>query len=426
MPRICFALLIFAACQPTAPSNRQPYNPRTAGTTPTPTSSTPSNQTQTLPPPAVTTPPPDPTEERTVVPDPADPAPPPPADRAYGGGIGSNCATGGDTCLSPATTCLNDAGYPSGMCSAPCSRFCSDTAASKTFCINDRSGEGGICATKCAQDSDCRQGYVCQTRARYNETAIQKKVCVPASEPAKSCMDELAAMVPGGAEMAPITDGYETCNSSKVGCSVADPVQLPLSIHGVDFHDASAPGAGTMIVSCKLGQALVRFADFARTQHITDVEFSKTYSCEGAADGNSVSTHGLGEAIDFVSFTKWDTAQNKAVLYRASDYTTALVITDFFMVDFLKALQKNHVFSNIYTKECYAYPNGAHLFDDHFHVDLTNADAPIRDWFSGGHWYLDYKDLRLTQNGTSFSDQEVDVQPRACNITTAQLCEPGH
>jgi hypothetical protein len=94
---------------------------------------------------------------------------------------------------------------------------------------------------------------------------------------------------------------------------------------------------------------------------------------------------------------------------------------------------KPHICERLHRKEgvevyvCDAYPNGADLFSNHVHADLSNADAPIRDWFSGGHWYLDYKKLELTANGSGgYSDQEIDIQPAACNITQAQLCEPGH
>jgi hypothetical protein len=414
-------LLMAVACKPTAPQRPgdQQYKPRSqTDTQSTPQATTPTPQA--LPPPVVSTPPPDPTQERTVVPDPTQPAPPPPpANRSYGGGIGSNCSTasGGDGCLSPASVCLGE--YPDGLCSAPCSRFCTDTASSKTFCINDRSGEGGVCVTKCTQNSDCRQGYTCQLRPRFNESVIQKNVCVPASEPTKSCVEELAAMFPDGvSELPAIVDGYETCNSSKQGCSVADPVSIPMTINGIVFSDAA--GSTHMTVSCKMAQALVRFADFARTQHVTSVAIAKTYSCEGAADGATVSTHGTGDAIDFVSFTA------NAKTYAAADYTNQLVITDFWMVDFLKALQKNHVFSNIFTKECHATSDPADLFANTVHADLSNGDAPIRDWFTGGHWTLDTQDLQLTLTGTTYADQEVSVTPQACAMTTAQLCEPGH
>ena len=84
---------------------------------------------------------------------------------------------------------------PFSACSAPCSRFCSDTTSSKTFCINDRAGEGGICVAKCSADSDCRPGYSCQLRARFNESTIQKKVCVPDNVAPKTCVEELVDMI---------------------------------------------------------------------------------------------------------------------------------------------------------------------------------------------------------------------------------------
>ena len=425
---ICAGFFVLAtACGGPARTTGDEYRPRsqtqatdgTGATGPTnQTTTTTTSHTETTP--ISSTPPPDPEHERTIVEDPMVPTPPPPPGRAFGGGIGSNCG-GADTCVGAATMCLSDA-YPSGMCSSPCSRFCTDTATSKTFCINDRAGDGGICVAKCTTTADCRPGYKCDTRSRFNESTFQKKVCVPETEPSRDCVSELVNVLPNAAELPAIVDGYTTCNASKPGCVVTQPMSIPTTIKGVKFEKSTDPNATMMTVSCKMAHALVRFADYAKTQKVKKVKWSKAYMCEGTADGAAVGAHGLGEALDIVSVTK--SVNGTDTTYEASDYTTALVITDFWMVDFLKSLQKNHVFSNIYTKECHAFTSdAAYLYDDHFHVDLTNSGAPIRDWFTGGHWYLDRKDLRLVQNGTTYSDQEFDVSPGACNILTSQLCE---
>ncbi len=424
MTRVVIAVLsmaAIAACASPTKSSAE-YRPRSdtsQGTSGAAGNTGASGQQQTtLPPVVVTTPPVDPESERTVIEDPE--APPPPAGRSFGGGIGSNCG-GGVACLGAATECLSDS-YPSGMCSTPCSRFCPDTTTSKTFCINDHSGDGGICAAKCTTNADCRAGYTCETKTRFNESGLSKKVCVPATEPIRSCVEELVALIPNGAEIAPIHDGYTTCNSQVPGCDLTDGVRIPTSFRGVSFISTAGPTL-TMDVSCKMAQALVRFADFARANGVTHVAYSKAYSCEGSATGASVSPHGLGLALDITSLTRRD-ATGAVKTYNAEDYTTALVISDFWMVDFLKALQKNHVFSNIYTKECRASSDPADLFADHFHVDMSQVDAPIRDWYtSGGHWYLDEEELRLVSGPSGKVDTVFPVSPAACTVTAAQLCE---
>ena len=424
MTRVIAVLsLAFIAC-PASSKQTVEYRPRSESnganaTTGQPSSTGPTgSQTQTLPPVVATTPPTDPEGERTVIEDPG--APPPPAGRSFGGGIGSNCG-GGVSCLGGATECLSDS-YPSGMCSTPCSRFCPDTAASKTFCINDRSGDGGICAAKCTSNSDCRAGYKCEMKSRFNENGLSKNVCVPSTEPARSCVDELVALVPNGAGLAEIHEGYQTCNSNQPGCDLTDGVRIPTNLRGVSFINTAGP-TSWIDVSCKMAHSLVRFADFARANGVTHVAYSKAYSCEGSATGDSVSPHGLGLALDVTSFTRRDST-GAVKTYDATDYTTALVINDLWMVDFLKALQKNHVFSNIYTKECRASSDPAALFEDHFHFDMSQVDAPIRDWYvSGGHWYLDYEELRLVTGASGKVDSTIAVSPAACVVQASALCE---
>jgi hypothetical protein len=232
----------------------------------------------------------------------------------------------------------------------------------------------------------------------------------------------LIALIPNGAEIAPFQEGYNTCNSTRPGCELTDGVRIPTNLRGVSFISEAGPTL-TMDVSCKMAQALVRFADFARANGVTHVGYNKAYFCEGSATGTSVSPHGLGLALDITSVTRRD-ASGAVKSYDAADYTTALVIADFWMVDFLKALQKNHVFSNIYTKECNADTDPADLFADHFHVDISQVDAPIRDWYtSGGHWYLDEEELRLVSGPSGNVDTIIPVSPAACNVQASQLCE---
>ncbi len=100
------------------------------------------------------------------------------------GWIGGPCASDAD-CNFANGRCLTAAqGYPGGLCTQDCTRFCPDQAGPQnavTFCMEATSAQ---CVARCdytLSPTGCRQGYVCLPEKRYNEPSVVRDVCVPRS-----------------------------------------------------------------------------------------------------------------------------------------------------------------------------------------------------------------------------------------------------
>lgn len=376
-----------------------------------------------VPPPVVSTPAIEPEGEPVVVEDPANATPAPPG-RPFGGGIGSNCgpSTG---CGGAATVCFTE-DYPQGMCSAPCSRYCADTSTSKTFCINDPSGEGGMCAAKCGSDSDCRSGYKCETRTRFNENQLSNKVCVPQTAPQSSCAEELARLIPYARSVNATTQSYAACGFSGT-CMIDDPVELPDTIYGITFEDTTSPGSGYMKMSCRMAHALVRFAQYARAgkgtngleSPIRTVRYDKLYACTGTADGDSVSAHGRGEAIDVTAMV---TASGQTL--SASSYNLLPSLDALELGTLMFNLRKEHAFNQIFTPSCGA--DRANLYANHLHMALGAGSSPVRDWMNGGGWQLDEQAITL-ERGSDGKWRDLVSSPGAedCQLQSWEVCYAG-
>ncbi|MBI3073639.1 MAG: serine hydrolase [Deltaproteobacteria bacterium] len=91
--------------------------------------------------------------------------------------IGGPCESAA-SCNYPGAICLAS-GFQGGHCSLACTRTCPDRASQPvTFCI-DGDDATGRCVSKCATDADCRAGYRCGARGRFNEPTTLQNVCVP-------------------------------------------------------------------------------------------------------------------------------------------------------------------------------------------------------------------------------------------------------
>ncbi len=381
--RLRVAILCIAAfaCRPRPFTQGAEYKPRSEApptatqSTPTPVYTPPPNIRNTTPPnvpppeeqpqPPVpeVTPPTNPEEEETGG---GTQAPPPSPERTYGGGIGSNCGDGA-SCGRDSTVCLTT-GYPGGLCSKPCSRFCpDDPGVVSTLCVNDQSGTGGLCVAKCTQNSDCRAGYKCETRARFNEPEKTAKVCVPETEIERSCDETLADILPFAQCWLQPEESWAACGGVEYSCAVRSPTMVPYRLNGVQYEHATAPTT-YLDMSCRMAQTLFRLGYVAKQLGVHTVRYQRLYQCEGDEDFATTSEHGIGEAIDIVSIgmnnASYDahSAEMKAFMEKASYY---------------------HIFNNIYTSAC-----NTTFFGDHVHADLGLGAAPIRDFFAG-HWQID-------------------------------------
>lgn len=90
------------------------------------------------------------------------------------GWVGGECSSeewcGGET------TCDGD--VPGGVCTLTCDNTCPDVVGrSTTFCVDLGDGTGS-CVLKCDSSTECRQGWECDERTRFNGTT-NDRVCVP-------------------------------------------------------------------------------------------------------------------------------------------------------------------------------------------------------------------------------------------------------
>jgi len=278
--------------------------------------------------------------------------------RPFGGGIGSNCGAT-TACGGEATACLSN-GYPAGMCSKPCSRFCPDTSSSKTFCVADQSGGAGVCVAKCSVDSDCRAGYACRTKGRFMDSSVSaQKVCVPATEAQRSCKDTLSDIMPYGLPWdQPQQQWYNICDGSEHSCVVRDGVQVPNILNGTSFY-AQNEASEYLNMSCQMAQTLFRVAYVAKPLAINSIYYQQIYHCDSTENFAATSEHGMGNAIDITAIAIGNTTYGQGSAQ---------------MNAFLDQLIKYHLFNNIYTQAC-----NATLFGDHVHADLGLGLNPVRD-----------------------------------------------
>lgn len=311
--------------------------------------------------------PPDPSGPSALEEEQPDPAttPPPIEGRAYGGGIGSSCGAE-ELCSAPATTCFGD--YPSGMCSKPCSRTCPDAAGhGKTFCVADRSGTGGICVTKtdttAFPETGCREGYRKALVSRFNEVSKTAEVCLPETPSPQSCENEYVS-VAGYAErwLAPTAT-----TSEGQSCAVAEGLATSSVLNGVEFYREGSLANEYLYSSCAFAQTLLRMSEVLAAQSVTQVTYRTLYSCEGGVTPGSVSTHGLGNALDLVSFT------SDGVVY---PFANMRVPYNFAKQEgVLKALSDQHVFNHLFTQFC-----DASMYEGVAHADIDGGSEWTIDW----------------------------------------------
>ena len=179
------------------------------------------------------------------------------------GWIGGPC--GGDGhCDYEQAFCLTDEdGYPRGMCSLDCERFCPDLDGMPvTFCIGDVVAGGGACVQRCDYNAfggtGCRPGYRCETRPRFNEMEVGRGVCVPGDAPVMGpgtggCFEELNARGVNYQRAAPISDAVD--DAPHLMCLIDETVRLESPVNGVTFQYLDNEPA-SMTMTCDLAVAL--------------------------------------------------------------------------------------------------------------------------------------------------------------------------
>lgn len=288
-----------------------------------------------------------------------------------GGACGADfeCGYSDGFCFKPAE------GFPDGMCSKGCTKYCPDQAGmAPTFCIAGAplkvNNPPGLCTMQCdfgASATGCRPGYQCVALPRYQDPGTTKFVCVPGSGEGyvlSACHKKLQQL---GIGFAPAVNPKGSPKGKPyLTCDLQEPIWVSPIMHGLEFRP-STPTNKTkpMLVTCGLALAMEKTAKWLVGQGISKVVHWGTYNCRVIAGTDTLSEHGLANAIDFRGFVTgaglyW-TVLKDWEKGAAFPVTTAAK----FLKDFTMAMYQQGVYNIILTPEF----NSAHA--DHVHADLT-------------------------------------------------------
>jgi hypothetical protein len=303
----------------------------------------------------------------------------PPDPRVNAGWIGGPCERDMD-CDFDGGICLPDeGGYPRGLCTQECTRFCPDRDGMPvTFCIDGVLMSPGACVQRCDyvafQGTGCRPGYACAMRSRYEETDVSRGVCLPSAQveepepieppPGSSeCIRELAAL---GVIFEYRGDQRETpAGQSNLTCDVNDAVRVQNPINGVSYRYIESSSASALYGSCELMLAVYQLSGLLREYGIVEVGHIGTYNCRVISGTSTLSRHGYGDAIDLGSF--FTSSGDEYNLVRDWQHNTTSFSTDKarILYEIGQEMHQRGIFNIVLT------PNYNAAHDNHFHVDLT-------------------------------------------------------
>jgi len=297
------------------------------------------------------------------------------------GFIGSPCESDLD-CDYDGGVCLTaEAGYPQGMCSAACDRFCDDADGHPTtFCVDavqvpesPQSWDGG-CFSRCDfglfPQNGCREGYGCAVADRANDPA-RTYVCQPDVQTELSdCPSELAAR--GVPFELMVVDPSSPAEHPELTCSVADPVMILGEIHGVELRYANNTTPARTLAACEMALSLTDTVDDGRALGVTELYHLGTYNCRVISGTNTLSRHAFGDAIDISGFGFADGTQWTLIDDWEHDTTSPRTDAGKFLRSAAYRWYDNDYW-NIILPPNY---NAAH--DDHFHIYLTPGSGFIQ------------------------------------------------
>ncbi|MCO4764245.1 MAG: extensin family protein [Myxococcales bacterium] len=299
-----------------------------------------------------------------------------------GGFIGGAC-TSNSQCAYTGGSCLKDgAGFPKGMCSKSCTKFCPDqTGMSTTFCIESKtvkvSTPPGLCAVRCdygKSPTGCRPGYKCVKLPRYGDPGTTKFACIPGtptSGPAKTdCQKKLLAR---GVTFTAVPNpmGVPKGGTKKV-CDIPDLLSVNPGMYGVGFRASSQ--TGTMVkmqMNCTFAHSVADMAQELAAKGVTEVVHYGTYNCRYISGTKSLSQHGYANALDVAGLKTKDGAYHSVLKDWEKGAKNPKTTSGKLLRWFADHMYAKHVFNIILTPEY----NAAHA--NHFHVDNTP-----------GSWYM--------------------------------------
>jgi hypothetical protein len=291
--------------------------------------------------------------------------------------IGGPCGHD-DECTYDGGFCLMEAeGFPCGTCSQACDMLCPDLdGAPPTFCVDtadlELSTSEGACISQCDPEllggDGCRDGYDCVILGRWQDPATTRSVCVPtpvAPDPT-DCHGELDAR---GLTWEPVNHVVESpAGYPGLACEIEDPVLLYGPVGDLDMAYFGDGSDAPVKVACELALRIHDMTQLAAAAGAVAFEHYGTYNCRVISGTSTLSTHGLGLAIDLTGFT-------------LSDQTVYTVFDDWedgnpapmtpggaWLKNLTDALFAMGVFNIILT------PNYNAAHDDHVHADLTPGE----------------------------------------------------
>jgi hypothetical protein len=292
--------------------------------------------------------------------------------------IGDPCVADADCTYAGAVCLTAEEGFPGGLCSLSCPDYCPDADGFvETFCPAvdqlpaDAAALGdGACTSRCDfaawPGTGCRDGYGCVVadRANLDDAAW---TCLPGRESElPACTAELAA---SGVGFRPtLRDDESPADHPDLVCSIDEPVWLTSPVEGIDVRYYYASEGADVLLSCNAAGALVETARDVGAAGAVEIVHLGTYNCRTIGGTNTLSQHGLGNAIDLSAFTFAD-AHTASVFDDWEHGSDAPDTADgAFLYDAVHRWYDDWVWSIILTPEY----NDAH--DNHFHVDQTPGE----------------------------------------------------
>lgn len=297
------------------------------------------------------------------------------ADSFNAGFIGGACHSTAD-CDYEGAICLGEAeGFPGGMCSLDCAKYCPDLAgATTTFCANaadlGAAASDGLCTVRCdfgQSATGCRPGYQCHALDRHDDPATVVYACVPGEdapfEPS-ACHEELLAR--GIAFSPAVNPMAHPEGHPELLCDVEDPVWVSPLLRGVAYHPSSlADEPAAMFAACPLALALDDAAALMTELGITDTVHYGTYNCRPIAGTSTLSQHAHANAIDYAGFAVAGGAYYTVLDDWEKNQPAPVTTGGQLLANFAVEAHEQLIFHIILTPDY----NADH--ENHFHCDLT-------------------------------------------------------
>ncbi len=301
-----------------------------------------------------------------------------------GGFVGGQCSADSQ-CNYSNSFCIKEAeGFPKGMCSQSCTKFCPDkTGMTTTFCITGKevgvSTPPGLCTARCdfgKSATGCRPGYSCVKMQRYGDPSTEVFACVPGQSGAgvklNECQQKLLAR---GVGFSPLPDPKGIPKGgTKPACFIPNFLSVDADILGVGFRASSQSGSKLkMKMNCEFAHAVADMAELLAKKGVVEVVHYGTYNCRYISGTKTLSQHSFANALDVAGLKTKDGAYHSVLKDWEKGVAKPKTTSGQLLRWFADTMYAKHVFNIILTPEY----NAAHA--NHFHVDMTAGS-----WFMQG------------------------------------------